>query len=336
MNRYGDISYETQYALVGRLLAAFYPMCVCARFGQAEVQKSNSGLIRKWRRYDPIPPATAPVAEGMTPPGQKITCTDYSATLEEFIHIVELTDVIQDTHQDPILQERTDALGQANGQTVELVTISVLVGGTQAMYANAGSSNRATVNGPPANGDFLKILRALDNNLAQPISKIINAGSSIATQAVAGGFYAFTHTDVIADLEHITGFQKLTSYANPGMAVPGEFGALGRIRYIATPNFKPWVAAGLSGSTYLTNGAAGTGKCDVYPVIVFGKDCYATVKLNGYDSAEIFVLKPGQARGGDPAGQRGSVSSKLWYTSAILCQPHLVRYEVAVTANPNW
>lgn len=336
--KFGDISYGTQYALVAKLLAAFYPLCVCARFGQPEVQDKNKGLIRKWRRYDPIPPATAPVSEGVTPPGQKITFTDYTAVLQEYIHIVELTDVVADAHQDPILSERTDALGQANAQTIELVTISVLCGGTQAAYAGSGAINRSTVCGVPTNGDFLKILRALDNGLAKPITKIINPTPLINTSAVLPGFYGFCHTNLIADLEHISGFQKISNYANPGMAQEGEFGALGRIRFIATPNFKPYEAVGGQSATFLSGGAAvdAPAACDVYPIIVIGKDCYATVALKGYSAAQIFVLNPNTARGGDPAGQRGSVSSKIWYTAAILTQPHLVRYEVACTANPNW
>ncbi|MCX7010276.1 MAG: N4-gp56 family major capsid protein, partial [Kiritimatiellaeota bacterium] len=246
-------------------------------------------------------PAVAPVADGQTPPGTRVEYTDYETRIEEYVHVVELTDQVADTHLDPVLQERTDALGEANKQTVELVSISVLSGGTQAMYA--GGTTRDTVNAPPTNGDFIKILRAMDNALAQPISKIIAASGNVATQPVEAGFYAFCHTNLQADLEHITGFTKKINYANPGIAVPGEFGALGRIRFIATPNFKPWLLAGVSGSTYLNNNGTGTGKCDVYPIIIFGRDAYGTVSLRGYESAKIYVLAPGEARGGDPAAQ---------------------------------
>jgi hypothetical protein len=46
------------------------------------------------------------------------------------------------------------------------------------------------------------------------------------------------------------------------------------------------------------------------------------------------VLQPGQPRGGDGLGQKGSVGWKIMYACAITFEEGLARMEVAATANP--
>ena len=335
-NTSGDISQRTAVKAVRKLLAALQPLCVTQRFGQPDDQERNSGTTRKWRRYNNLPPAVAPVCEAVTPSGQRITYQDYTAVLQEYVSIIEISDVIADTHEDPILSEMMDKSGMQAAQTVELVTISILSSGSNRFFA--GGNTRATVTLPPQRGDFRKILRTFDRNLAQPLTKIISATPGFNTTPVMGGFYAMMHTDLIPDVQHMPGFIEIAAYPHPEQAVPGEFGALDRVRFIATANFTPWTAAGGNSATLLSNGDS-TGQpaaCDVYPIIIVAKDSYAVVRLQGWKSAQIYVLNPGKPDKSDPAAQRGYVSWKLWYTAQILNDNWLLCYETGCTANPNW
>jgi len=57
---------------------------VTERFGQAKPIPKKSSQTIKFRRYESLANATAPLAEGVTPGGQKLTKTDVSATLQQF------------------------------------------------------------------------------------------------------------------------------------------------------------------------------------------------------------------------------------------------------------
>ncbi len=334
VNTFGDISPRTAVRASKRLLKVFQPLVHTQRFGQKDTQEGNSGLVRKWRRYSSFPAAPTPLVEGVTPPGQPINYTDYVATLQQYGDKVTLTDIIADTHEDPILREMTDKLGMQAAQVIELSALEVLKSGTNVYYANA-VAGRTSVVATVSRGDIRRIVRTLDRALAQPITSIIKATPDIATEPVDAAFFALAHTDLIPDLKNCTGFTAVKNYSNPAQALPGEVGAVDRVRFICTQNLTPWIKGGGNTTTMLSGGVKGsTTASDVYPIIVFGMDAYGTVRLQGMDSAKVFVLNPGVARGGDELGQRGSVGWKMMAATAILNQAWLVRYEVACTAEP--
>lgn len=335
VNRYGDISPRTAVRAAKRLLKVFQPLTHTQRFGQKDNQEGNSGLVRKWRRYHSFPAAAAPLVEGVTPPGQPITYTDFVATLQQYGDKVTLTDVVQDTHEDPVLREMTEKLGIQAAQTIELVTLEVLKAGTNVYWANA-VGGRTSVAATISRGDIRRIVRTLDRAVAQPHTSIIKATPDTATEPVDAAFFAICHTDLIPDLKNCSGFTAVKNYPNPGQALPGEVGAVDRVRFIATQNMLPWLAAGASGTTMLSGGVkvSSAAAADVYPIVIFGQDAYGTVRLQGMDAAKVYVLNPGVARGGDELAQRGSVGWKMMSAAAILNQAWMVRYEVACTADP--
>ena len=65
-------------------------------------------------------------------------------------------------------------------------------------------------------------------------------------------------------------------------------------------------------------------KCDVYPLLIFGKDAFGAVALKGYKSqvadskgariapVEVKVVQPDKIDKADPLGQRGFAGYKTW------------------------
>lgn len=127
---YGDISPRTGGIAKTRLLKRGQHMMVVERFGQVDPQQKNKTKIAKWRRYNSLARATAPLAEGIPPAGQKLTYTDVTAALEQYGDSVEITDVIADTHEDPVLMETMDLCGEQAAETIEELRINVLKAGT--------------------------------------------------------------------------------------------------------------------------------------------------------------------------------------------------------------
>ena len=83
-----------------------------------------------------IPVATNPLIEGVTPSGSVLANQDYTVTLAQYGDFVTITDVIEDTHTDPVLQQATDILGEQAAVTVETLRFNVLMAGTNVWYAN--------------------------------------------------------------------------------------------------------------------------------------------------------------------------------------------------------
>jgi len=81
---YGDISPRTAGFAKAKLLDRGQHLMVLERFGYFDPQQKHKTKTAKWRRYLSLPRATAPLAEGIPPQGQKLTYEDVSVTLEQY------------------------------------------------------------------------------------------------------------------------------------------------------------------------------------------------------------------------------------------------------------
>lgn len=333
---YEDISPRTRGKAVKKLLERGQYLMTTERFGQIDPQPKNSTLTRKWRRYHSLPRASAPLAEGVPPTGHKLTYTDITATLEFYGDVVKTTNIVKDTHEDPVLNESMKICGEQAGETVEELRINFLKAGTNVYYAN-GVATRATVNSPAVRGDFRKIYRAFKKAKAREISDIISATAKISTEPVESAYFCMGHTDLDADIRGLSGFVPSAQYSNSMKRLPGEIGKIEQFRIILTAMFDPWLTSGLAGQTYLSGGAevSSDAQCDVYPLICVARDSYAIVPLQGYQAIDIGVVNPGKKTKDDPLGQIGFVSWGTYQAGTILNQNWCARLEVGATANPS-
>ena len=334
LNTYGDISPRTAaYAAVTLLNRGQYDL-VIERFGQGKPIPRKHSKVIKFRRYESLPRATAPLAEGVPPAGRKLSKTDVTATLEQYGDIVELTDVIYDTHEDDVLKEMMGLCGEQAAETVEVIRIAVLKAGTNVFYASSVAS-RALVNAAPTRSDLRRVYRYFRKHKAKTISSIVKASAMISTEPVAPAFFAMGHTDLDADIRAMSGFIPVEQYSNSDKALPAEIGKVDQFRFILTPLFEPWDQAGVSGSTFLTGGTTGTGSADVYPLIIVAQDSYGIVPLQGENAVTPMVVNPNKPSHSNPLGQSGFVSWKTYQTACILNQNWVARLECAATQSPS-
>tara|TARA_R100000655_G_scaffold109485_1_gene164124 strand:- start:669 stop:1685 length:1017 start_codon:yes stop_codon:yes gene_type:complete len=335
VNTYSDISPRTNAAASKKLLKRGQDMLTTERFGHFDPQGQNKTTSRKWRRYESLSPATTALTEGTTPTGSSISYTDYTATLEQYGDWVEISDVIADTHEDPVLMEMSEVCGEQAAETIELLRIAVLTAGTNVYYAD-GAANRAAVDSPPTRGDFRKIYRQFKRNKAKEISKIIKASVKISTEPVNMAYFAMGHTDLDSDIRNLTGFISVENYSNTDKALPFEIGKIEQIRIILTNLFDPWEEAGATGTDHLSGGVAvdPAAAADVYPLVVVAQDSYGIVPLQGFNAVKVNVMNPGKVSKSDPLGQTGFVSWKTYQASVILNQSWIARLECCATANP--
>jgi N4-gp56 family major capsid protein len=331
-NTTATIGFRTNGFAVAKLLQRGQARMILERFGQIDPQGQNKSLTRKYRRIEALPPAIAPIAEGVAPAGQQLTVTDIQVTLDQYADMIPFTDVIQDTIEDNTLQDMVSLAAQQVSETKEIVRFNVLKAGTNVFYPD-GISTRATVNATVSRGALRRIYRSLKRNRAEEIGEIIQATGKYATEPVGRAYFALCHTDLDADWRNVTGFVTVEKYSDAMKAMPGEIGKVENMRVLTSDLFSPFLAGGASTSTLLTNGTSGTGACDVYPILILAQNAYGIVPLAGKNAVKINIINP-EPSIADPCGQKGAVSWKMYDGALILNELWIARYEVGATANP--
>lgn len=332
VNLYGDISPRTAAFAATQMLERALPQLCMAKFGQQVPIPRNKTQTVRLRRYNAWAPNTNPLVEGVTPNAEQMTATDVQATLQQYGRRTTLTDVIMDTHEDPVLAEYSAVMGELAGQTMEMVCYSVLRAGTNVMYPGAATS-RGTVNNAVDAATLQRIIRQLKRQNAKPITSMLAGTDKVGTMPIRAGFIGFMHPDVQNDLEAVPGYKPVSEYAQVKPVSDNELGAYREIRFLTSTLYAPFLAAGTAGTTFLSNGVkpGSALACDVYPIVVVGKDAYGTVSLAGATAVTPMVVNP-KPSDSDPLAQRGHVGFKFYATAVILNDAWMVRAEVAVTA----
>ena len=333
---YGDISPRTAAYAAVDFLERGQPRLLTERFGQPKPIPQKHSKVISFRRFEALDTVEAPLAEGVPPSGHRLTITDRTATLEQFGDFTEITDVIQDTHEDPVFREANGVLSEQAAQTIELVRISHLKAGTNVFYAGTGTT-RLTVDAAPARKDFRKIVRGLNRYNCVTIEEIVKASAKIDTEPVNPAYFAMCHTDLKSDLRGMTGFIEVKNYSDSDKGQPGEVGSEEDVRICASTMFEPWQnATTATSTTYLSGGAVVTAAAtsDVYPIIVVGKNAYGIVPLQGKNAVKIMAMNPNQTDKTDKLGQIGYVAWKMYQAVCILNQNWMARLEALCTANP--
>lgn len=322
---YGDISPRTAAYAQKELLERGLPYLLLEKFGDGKPIPTRSTKATKFRRYEALSTTPAALTEGVTPAAEQLTHTDITATLVQYGNRVQISDVIQDTHEDPVMQETMGLLGEQAGQMIEVVRFGVVNAGTNVFYANGVS--RAAVNTPITLALQRQATRSLRAQNAMPHTRVVRSTPSYDTAAIQPAYIGICHTDVENDIRDITGFVPSEKY---GSMTPfeSEIGKVEGVRYLCSPIYTAWLdAGGVAGGSYISNGGT---NADVYPVLIFGRHSYGIVPLKGKSSVTPMVVNP-KPSDSDPLAQRGHAGWKSMQTAVILNDLWMARLEVAVT-----
>lgn len=324
---YSDISPRTTAFAIVELMKRGTEEMVLEKLGQVFVMPTKSSKTAIWRRYEALALATTPLVEGVTPSGTKPIVTDVSATLEQFGDYIPYTDVIGDTHEDPVLAEYKPLLRQQSTETVETLRWNTVKAGTNVAYANG--SGRTDVNTPITLALQRNATASLIRQRGKMFFEMMESNANYRTEPIESTFVAVCHVDVTNDVRNMDGFISAKQYANGAKKYANEFGTVEDVRYVRSTLFTPFAdGGGAKGAMRSTSGTS----ADVYPVLFFAKDAFGIVALKGKSVMELIVHNPGSSGSADALNQRGTIGWKLWHASAILNDLWLVRLEVAATA----
>jgi len=343
---YGDISPRTAAFVVVDLLKRGMPFLTLERFGQAKPLPMNSTKTMKFRRYflkhsslttftpkdyfatANFDPTTKMITEGVTPDATALDKQDLECTLIQYGDRTVITDVVMDTHEDNVLQEAIEILGEQAPIIIEKSRFNVLKAGTNVVYANGAA--RASVNTKFSGTVQRQVTRNLKRQLAKEISSVVKSTPSYGTQAISPAFVCLCHPDLEYDIRAVSGFVAAENYGT-GTVFPGEVGKISDVRYILSTIFEPWTGIGTCGATGGTNVLQNaSNQAYVYPMLYLARDAFGIVALKGRSALTPMVVNP-KPSDSDPMAQRGHVAWKTMTTTIILNDSWMCRAEVACT-----
>lgn len=325
---YGDVSPRVGIMAVAKMLTRIEPILVLEKFALVTPLPKNVGEVIKWRRIRPLVVSTTNLTEGVTPPASQLVYEDVTTVIAQFGGWIQITDKIQDLHEDRVLDDAMTALADQAASTKEAILWGILRGGTSVFYANGTA--RTDVNTPIDLDLVNAAVNLLKRNHAKKITKRLSASQNIATEPVNSSYVAFTHVDLETDIRAMDSFVPVERYGSGTPLDPEwEIGKVNELRFILSPQLSAFLdAGGAKGTMRSTSGTL----ADVYPVVIVASEAYGTVPLKGVSAVEMAVKNPKMGEPGDPLGQRGHVAWKIWYQAVRLNENWMVRLECAATA----
>lgn len=183
----------------------------------------------QFRRLTALPAITEPLVEGVTPDGQMITETAFTAMVKPYGGHIEVTDEFNFYLLGDKQREAAELLADQASLSIDTIARNAKNAGLNVQYAGANSA-RATIAATDklTYADIKKAVRTLRRNNAKPFAD--------------GFFHAILHPDVYFDLTSDAMWVDVAKYQNEGKIEKYELGTIYKVKCFESTNamiFKP-------------------------------------------------------------------------------------------------
>jgi N4-gp56 family major capsid protein len=289
------------------LLMTAYPKLIHTKFAQRRQLPRKMGDTIVFRRYNRLATVPIPLQDGVTPPGTALSTQDLKARVDFYGNFVTLTNQVEFTVQDRVLNESARLLAQNLGQTMDEVTRDVLASTSSVLQCANGSNGNTPTEINKLDLDIA--VKTLLGNNAEMISEVITGMDMFGTAPVRPAFWGYMDTGLLDDLEQVSNFVSIAQYPSQQTVLDAEWGSTGNIRWL-----------------YTSVGSVSSASPAVYNNFIIGKEAYAVVHL-GVESGEFYIEPLGSAGSADPLHQRGTVGWQHPFVSRILNDSFMLNLE---------
>lgn len=289
------------------LLMTAYPQLIHTKFAQKRVLPQKMGDTIVFRRYARLSTVPIPLQDGITPPGAPLSATDIKARVDFYGNFVTITNQVELTVEDRVLNESSRLLAQNLAQTMDEVTRDVLASTSSVLQCSNGANGNTPTELTKA--DIDAAVQTLLNNDAEMISEVVVGRDAFGTAPVRPAFWGYIDTALLDDLEAVSNFVHSANYPNQQSVMDAEWGATGNVRWL-----------------YTSVGSVTAASPAVYNNFIIGKEAYAVVHL-GSESGDFYVEPLGSAGSADPLHQRGSVGWQHPFVARILNDSFMLNLE---------
>ena len=280
------------------LLMTAYPTLIHTKFAQKRVLPEKNGDTIVFRRYSKLDTVPIPLVDGRTPPGAPLSATDIKARVSFYGNFCTITNQVQLTVEDRVLNEASILLSQNLAQTIDEVTRDVLASTTSVHQCSNGINGETP--SELTKTDLDASIKTLLGNEAKMISRVVTASTGLGTVPVRPSFWGFMDTNLLDDLEAVAGFQSTSNYPAQQTVLDAEWGSTSNIRWL-----------------YTSAGSVSAAATPVYNNIVVGREAYAVVNLKS-ETGDFYIEPLGSGGSTDPLHQRGTVGWQHPFVARIL------------------
>ena len=282
-----------------KLLAVPTPQFIFKTAAMLKQMPRNGGTTLRMRRFNPLPTSTVPLGNsGVTPPPVQLTALDIDAKIEFYGQYLLLNEQVTLQNQDPVLNEAAMRLGVSLKQTDDQLTRDMLA--ATASFINCVNGTDGDFPTEITRSDVDITIRALVGANAYTIMENIEGEDRFGTGPVRDAYMMYSHTDIIPDLERVSGFIPKAQYPSPMHALRAEWGSVSNFRTLVTSVGSVTPQASLNGNP-------------VYNNFCMGLEAYTCIEQDGYSAQ--FIYRPPVYDG--PLALNASVGWKMANARAI-------------------
>ncbi len=207
------------------LLENAKPEMVYARDAQKRTLPENNGKHVNFRRMVPFGPITEPLKEGVTPEGQEVKQTAFTAMVKPYGRHVEMTDEFDMYHIDNLHRETASLLSDQALLSLDTIARDALMAGMNVQYANGKTArNTLTASDILTGAEIKKAVRTLQRNNCKPFAD--------------GYYHAIVHPDTVFDLTADPMWIDIAKYQDKSKVEKYELGTMYGVKFYVSTNAK--------------------------------------------------------------------------------------------------
>ena len=199
------------------------PEMIHNRDAQRQVLPLHNGKTVTFRRMTSLPAVTTPLVEGVTPEGQIMEETAFTAMVKPYGRHIEVTDEINFYLLDDKHKQAATLLADQAALSLDTISRNALNAGLNVQYAGSHTSRGTlTADDKLTYHDIKKAVRTLRRANAKPFSD--------------GFFHGITHTDVYFDLTNDDMWVDVAKYQDKGKVEKYELGTIYKVKLFESTN----------------------------------------------------------------------------------------------------
>jgi N4-gp56 family major capsid protein len=296
------------------LLSRPEPLLIHNKMAMRKRLPMHSGRTIRFRRYTNLQTATVPLGpSGLTPPPQTLSALDIDAIIDWYGTYVIVTDQVTIQNQDAVLNETASLLAQTLRETEDELTRNML----EATASFINCVNGVNGDNPTefSRADINGVVFTLIGNSARMISDNIEGEDRFGTSPVRESYWAMCHSDVLTDLESVSGFINTAQYPAQMNILHAEWGSVGNTRWLYSP-----LGSITSNASLLGN--------NVYNCFVTAREAYTHIEQDGASAQFIYQ---GLGAGNDPLLQRQTAGWKSAMVPRLLNDSWLINLRTTLS-----
>ena len=183
----------------------------------------HNGRRVVFAKMQPFDVSVDPLKEGVTPDGQTVATSTFTATVKPYGQYVAVTDEIDWALIDGVKREISLRLGDQAADTLDAIDRNAICAGTNVQYGGTATSRAALAAGDKLTyNDVRKAVRTLKKNKARPFAD--------------GYYHAIVDAETIYDLMGDSMFVDISKYQDKTNLERGEIGKMYGVKFFETTN----------------------------------------------------------------------------------------------------